>query len=176
MFNHSLTKLLPPMTSILLNNINSFWLLKLYKNMFLYEITHRYLKNDYQFFDTLKTKHRKIWGNCHLLIKVKFHKWEWSSPLRLEASDFCCLWVLNYRRPLSMATFDFRVQVGSWNTLEKFVFYHAKVMLQLLYYIKALPTPFLIHVFCFSLLLWKSEYYFVTKTGFSLKFQTNIWK
>ena len=121
----------------------------MYKNMFLYEITHRYLKNDYQFFDTLKTKHRKIWGNCHLLIKVKFHKLEWSSPLRLEASDFCCLWVLNYRRPLSIATFDFRVQVGSWNTLEKFVFYHAKVMLQLLYYIKALPTPFLIHVFCF---------------------------
>ena len=28
--------------------------------MFLYEITHRYLKNDYQFFDTLKTKDRKI--------------------------------------------------------------------------------------------------------------------
>ena len=45
----------------------------MYKNMFLYEITHRYLKNDYQFFDTLKTKH-KIRGNCDLLIKVKFNK------------------------------------------------------------------------------------------------------
>ena len=44
--------------------------------MFLYEITHRYLKNDYQFFDTLKTKHRKISGNCNLLIKVKFRKLE----------------------------------------------------------------------------------------------------
>ena len=44
--------------------------------MFLYEITHRYLKNDYQFFDTLKTKDRKIGGNCTLSIKVKFHKLE----------------------------------------------------------------------------------------------------
>ena len=44
--------------------------------MFLYEITHRYLKNDCQFFDTLKTKHRKIRRSCHLLIKVKFHKLE----------------------------------------------------------------------------------------------------
>ena len=31
--------------------------------MFLYEKTHRYLKNDYQFFDTLEIKHRKIRGN-----------------------------------------------------------------------------------------------------------------
>ena len=44
--------------------------------MFLYEITHRYLKNDYQFFDTLKTKDHKIRGNCNLLIKVKFYKLE----------------------------------------------------------------------------------------------------
>ena len=44
--------------------------------MLLYDISHRYLKNDYQFFDTLKTKHRKIRGNCNLLIKVKFHKLE----------------------------------------------------------------------------------------------------
>ena len=44
--------------------------------MFLYEITHRYLNNYYHFFDTLKTKHRKIRGNCHLIIKVKFHKLE----------------------------------------------------------------------------------------------------
>ena len=28
--------------------------------MFLYGITHRYLKNYYQFFDTLKTKDRKL--------------------------------------------------------------------------------------------------------------------
>ena len=28
--------------------------------MFLYEITHRYLKNDYQFFDTLKKKTVKL--------------------------------------------------------------------------------------------------------------------
>ena len=32
----------------------------MYKNMFLYEKTHRCLKNDYQFFDTLKTKHGKL--------------------------------------------------------------------------------------------------------------------
>ena len=44
--------------------------------MLLYDITHRYLKNDYQFFDTLKTKHRNIRGNSNLLIKVKFHKLE----------------------------------------------------------------------------------------------------
>ena len=30
---------------------------------------HRYLKNDYQFFDALKTVDRKIWGNCNLLKK-----------------------------------------------------------------------------------------------------------
>ena len=51
------------------------------KNVFLYEITHRYQKNDYQFFDTLKTKERKIRGNCNVLIKVKLHKLVWSSPL-----------------------------------------------------------------------------------------------
>ena len=44
--------------------------------MFLHEITRRYLKNDYQFFVTLKTKDRKIRGNCNLLIKVKFQKLE----------------------------------------------------------------------------------------------------
>ena len=48
----------------------------MYKNIFLYEITYRYLKNDYQFFDALKTKHRKIRGHCNLLTKVKFHKLE----------------------------------------------------------------------------------------------------
>ena len=31
---------------------------------------HRYLKNNYQFFDTLKTKDRKIRENSNLLIKV----------------------------------------------------------------------------------------------------------
>ena len=55
----------------------------MYKNMFLYEKTHRYLKNDYQFFDTLKTKDRKIRGNGNLLIKVKFHELERSSSLKL---------------------------------------------------------------------------------------------
>ena len=57
--------------------------------MFLYEKTHRYLKNDYQFFDALKTKDRKIRGNCNLLAKVKFHvlvkfsfniNWLWKVP------------------------------------------------------------------------------------------------
>ena len=33
------------------------------------------------FFDTLKTKDCKIRGNYSLLIKVKFHELEWSSPL-----------------------------------------------------------------------------------------------
>ena len=37
--------------------------------MFLYE-------NDYQFFDTLKTKDRKTKGDCNLLKKVKFHELE----------------------------------------------------------------------------------------------------
>ena len=36
--------------------------------MFLFVKTYRYVKNDYQFFDTLKTKDRKIRGNCNLLI------------------------------------------------------------------------------------------------------------
>ena len=49
---------------------------KIYKNMLLYEITHRYLKNDYQFFDPLKAKDRKIRGSCNLLIKVRFHELE----------------------------------------------------------------------------------------------------
>ena len=46
--------------------------------MFLYEITHRYLKNDYRLFDTLKTKDLKTRGNYDLWIKI-----EWSSPLSL---------------------------------------------------------------------------------------------
>ena len=41
-----------------------------------YTIAHRYLKNDYQFFDTSKTNDRKIRGNCNLLIKVKFYNLE----------------------------------------------------------------------------------------------------
>ena len=48
----------------------------MYKNMFLYEKTHKYLKNGYHFFETLETKDRKIRGNSNLLIKVKFHKLE----------------------------------------------------------------------------------------------------
>ena len=54
----------------------------MYENMFLYEKTRRYLKDDYQFFDSLKTKDRKIRGNCYLLEKVKYHKLESSSPLK----------------------------------------------------------------------------------------------
>ena len=54
---------------------------KMEKNVFLYEITLGYLKNDYQLFDTLKIKDRKIRVNCNLLIKVKFHELEWSSSL-----------------------------------------------------------------------------------------------
>ena len=49
--------------------------------MFLYEKTHRYLKNDYQFFDTSKAKGRKTRGNCNSLVIVKFHELEWNSPL-----------------------------------------------------------------------------------------------
>ena len=41
-----------------------------------YTIVNRYLKKDYQFFDTLKTNDRKILGNCNLLIKVKFYNLE----------------------------------------------------------------------------------------------------
>ena len=37
---------------------------------------HRYLKKDYQFFDALKTKDRKIRRNCNLLTKVNFHELE----------------------------------------------------------------------------------------------------
>ena len=51
--------------------------------MFLYEKTHWYLKNDYQFFDALNKKDRKIRGNSNLLTKDKFHELEWSSPLRV---------------------------------------------------------------------------------------------
>ena len=45
----------------------------MYENMFPYEKIHRYLKNGYQFFDTLRTKDCKIRENCNLSIKVKFH-------------------------------------------------------------------------------------------------------
>ena len=44
--------------------------------MFLSDKTQRYLKNDYQFIDALKTKDRKIRDNCNLLTKVKFHELE----------------------------------------------------------------------------------------------------
>ena len=37
---------------------------------------HRYLKNDYQFFDALKIKDRKIRAYCNLLTKVKVHELE----------------------------------------------------------------------------------------------------
>ena len=38
--------------------------------MFLFEKTHRYLKNDYQFLDALKTKYCKIRGNCNLFCQI----------------------------------------------------------------------------------------------------------
>ena len=38
---------------------------KMYKNKFLYEETHRYFKNDYQFFDDLRIKDRKMRVNCN---------------------------------------------------------------------------------------------------------------
>ena len=63
--------------------------------MFLYEKTHRYLKNDYNFFDALRTKDRKIRGNCNSLIKVKFHELESSSPLKLKQ-----FWSEHYRHSL----------------------------------------------------------------------------
>ena len=44
----------------------------MYKNAFLYEKIHRYLKNNNQFFDTLKTKDRKIRRNCNSLIEANF--------------------------------------------------------------------------------------------------------
>ena len=44
--------------------------------MFLYEKTHRYLKNDCQFFDALKIKERKIRGNWNFLTEVNFHELE----------------------------------------------------------------------------------------------------
>ena len=79
-----LTKLLPTMTSIWLNYVNVPDYSENVKNMFLYEKILRYLKNDYQFFDTFKAEDCKIRGNCNLLIKVKFHKLEGSSPLILR--------------------------------------------------------------------------------------------
>ena len=71
----------------------------MYKNMFLYGKTRRYLKNDYQFSDSLKTKDRKIRGDCNLLIKVKFHGLEWTSPLNLflissNLFPVCYDWIL----------------------------------------------------------------------------------
>ena len=55
---------------------------KTYQNMFLYDKTPRYLKNDYQFFDILKTKDRKIRGNFNLVVKIKFHELELGSFLK----------------------------------------------------------------------------------------------
>ena len=50
--------------------------------MFLYEIR----QERFSIFDTLKTKDRKIRGNCNLLIKVKFHKLDRSSFLSSNIS------------------------------------------------------------------------------------------
>ena len=74
--DYRLTKLLVTMTSIWLNYINSFWLFR--------KCIKTYLENHYQFFDILKTKYCKIRRSCNLLIKVKFHGLEWSSPLNTQ--------------------------------------------------------------------------------------------
>ena len=70
----------------------------MYKNMFLYEKTHRYLKNDYQFFDALETKDCEIRGICNLLTKVKFHELEWSCPLNMFFSvlEYCLQFSENF--------------------------------------------------------------------------------
>ena len=63
----SLTKILPTMTSIWLNYINSFWLFRnCIKTCFCMR-KHIDIKNDYQFFDALKTKDHQI-----LWIRMKF--------------------------------------------------------------------------------------------------------
>ena len=74
--DYCLTKLLLTMMSIWLNYINSFWLFR--------KCIKTYLENHYQFFDILKTKYCKIRRSCNLLIKVKFHGLEWSSPLNTQ--------------------------------------------------------------------------------------------
>ena len=76
------------MTSIWLNYINGFWLFRnCIKTCFCMK-EHIYLKKDCQFFDALKTKDRKISGNCNILTKVKFRELEWSSPLTLFRMGF----------------------------------------------------------------------------------------
>ena len=96
----------------------------MYKNMFLYEITHRYLKNDYQFFDTLKTKHRKIRGNCNLLIKAKFHKLEWSSPLMENLWSQKGFWLSSRRIHIFFhkKNFDKKMSLKNLKTLRKKMF------------------------------------------------------
>ena len=84
-----LTKLLLPMKSIWLNYINSFWLFRNCVKTCFCMRKHRYLKNDYQFFDALKTVDCKIWGNCNLLKKVKLER---SSTLNKLALKVFYLW------------------------------------------------------------------------------------
>ena len=76
------------MASVRLNYVNVSDYSENVWNLFLYEKAHWYLKNDFKFFDILKTKDRKIRGNCNLLIKlkVKLHELEWSSPLKNGAT------------------------------------------------------------------------------------------
>ena len=72
-----------------------------------YEKTHRCLKNGYQVFDTLKTKDRQIRGNCNLLIKVKFHELEWSSPsmlLMIKCTVQLTVYVLDIKMALKFPT------------------------------------------------------------------------
>ena len=70
------------MTSVWLNYINSFWLFRIFIKACFCKRKSRDISRTFifQFFDALKTKGRKIRGNCNLLIKVKFHELEWSSP------------------------------------------------------------------------------------------------
>ena len=92
-----LTKLLPTLTSIWLNYVNSFWLLRnCIKTCFCMRKHIDISRTIINFFDALKTKDRKIRRNCNLLTKVKFHELEWSSLLSLylcvDTQYVCVYW------------------------------------------------------------------------------------
>ena len=61
-----------------------FVAMPLYKNMFLYETTHRDLRNNYQSFDSLETNDHKFRGNCTLQIKAWRVKLHMKSEVLLE--------------------------------------------------------------------------------------------
>ena len=76
--------------------------------MFLYGKIHRYLKNDYHFFDALETEDPKIRGNCNLLTKIKFHELEWNSPLTMFLREAYALYLdscINDDEKCSFSTF-----------------------------------------------------------------------